>query len=173
MKQIIVISMVILFASFLCGVFSKAQALDVNAVFGQLKSELLQKGMSTSDIKAVEPPVKNMLSLGGKQTDVKDVLLNLMAKGFKGNDFSSLVGMVSDLAKNGDSIKNAGTVVSQAIQGASLLGLKGKDLIAKVQNMVNQRKTQLNQIKGNATATGEQLKKTDAIKKGITSIFGK
>lgn len=63
MKLIIVISTVVFLASLLCGVFTKAQALDVNAVFGQLKSELLQKGMSTSDIKAVEPPVKNMLSL--------------------------------------------------------------------------------------------------------------
>lgn len=173
MRRIIVISMVILFAGFLCGIFTEAEALDVNAIFGQLKSELLQKGMSAGDIKAVEPPVKSMLNLGGNQIDIKSILLDLMAKGFKGNDLSSLVSMVSDLTKNGEPVKNAGTVVSQAIQGANLLGLKGKDLIAKVQNMVNQRKTQLNQAKSNVTAVGEQLKKQELIKKNMTSIFGR
>lgn len=173
MKLIIVISMVILCASFLFGVLTGAQALDVNAIFGQLKSELLQKGMSASDIKAVEPPVKSMLSLGGNQADIKSILLDLMAKGFKGNDLGSLMGMVSGLAKNGKPIKSAGTFISQAIQGANLLGLKGKDLIPKVQNMVNQKITQLSQTKSNASVPGQQLKTKEDIKKDITSIFGK
>ncbi len=169
----IVISMVIVCAILLFGVLNGAYALDVNAVFGQLKSELLKKGMAASDIKTVEPPVKNMLNLGGSQADLKTILLGLMAKGFKGNDFSSLVLMVSDLAKNGEPIKNAGTIVSQAIQAASSLGLKGKDLIMKVQNIVNQRKMQLGQAKRNISATGEQLKTSEDIKKSITSIFAK
>ncbi|GEM_PF-1884505 len=173
MKRFFVISMVVICAVLSLGVFKGAQALDVNAIFGQIKSELLQKGMSAGDITAVEPPVKNMLSLGGNQADVKSILLDLMSKGFKGNDFSSLVGMVSDLAKNGEPVKNAGAVVSQAIQGASVLGLKGKDLISQVQNMVNQRKTQLYQIKGNVSAAGQQLQNKENVKKGITSIFGK
>jgi len=172
MKRFIAVAMLVIFAFFLSGLFKGAQALDVNAVFAQIKAELIQKGMSAGDIKAVEPPVKNMLSLGGTQSDVKSILLDLMAKGFKGNDLSSLVGMVSDLAKSGEPVKNSGAVVSQAIQGASVLGLKGKDLISKVQNMVNQRKAQLSQIKGNVSATGQQLQNKENIKKGITSIFG-
>lgn len=173
MKRIVVICIGIVFAVFLSGFFKGAQALDVNAVFGQLKSELLQKGMAATDIKAVEPPVKNMLNLGGNQADIKSILLDFMSKGFKGNDFSSLVGMVNDLAKKGEPIKNAGSVVSQAIQGASLLGIKGKDLIPKVKDIVNQRITQLSQVKSNASATGQQLKNQENIKKGIASILGK
>lgn len=175
MTRNVVISMVIAGAIFLFGVLNGAHALDVNAAFGLLKAELLNNGMAANDIKAVEPPVKSMFNLGGSPADLKTILLGFMAKGFKGNDFSSLVLMVSDLAKNGEPVKNAGTFVTQAIQAASPLGLKGKDLIMKVQNIVNQRKTQLSQVKSNISATaGEQLKTPEDIKKSITStIFGK
>jgi hypothetical protein len=141
----------------------KAQALDTNAIFQQLKGELLNKGMAVTDIGAVEQPVKSMLSLGASQLDVKNILLDLVVKGFKGTDLGSLVGMVSDLMKSGGSTKLSADVVTQAIQQAGALGLKGKELLAQVGSVVNLKKASLNQLKGG----------TDSAKNSLGSIFGK
>ena len=163
MKRFLVIGMLICFVSCLSGVLFKAQALDINAIFQQLKGELLNKGMANTDIKAVEQPAKSMLSLGANQLDVKTILLDLAAKGFKGADLGSLAGLVSSLMKGGGSTKLSAGVVTQAIQQASGLGLKGKDLLAKVGNIVNSKKASLAQVKSGA----------DNVKSSLGAIFGK
>jgi hypothetical protein len=173
MKRILVIGIFIFFMSFLSGILTDAQALDANAVFQQLKTELLSKGMASTDITVAAQPIKDMLGLGANQADVKSVLLDLMSKGFKGNDFGSLVSLVSDLMKSGTAIKGASGFVSQAIQQASSLGLKGKDLIAKVQGIVSQKIAQLGQLKSNVAGGKEQVtSEVDKTKKSLGSILG-
>ena len=163
MKRTLIIGMLVCFISCLSGVMFKTQALDVNTIFQQLKGELLNKGMTTTDVSAVEQPAKSMLSLGANQLDIKNILLNLIAQGFKGSDLGSLVGMVSDLMKGGSSVNSSAGLVNQAIQQASTLGLKGKDLLTKVGNIVNLKRSSLDQVKSG----------TDNVKNSLGSIFGK
>lgn len=174
MKQHLIVGMLICFLCYFSGILTNAQAIDVNAVFQQLKGELLNKGLTASDINAAERPAKNMLSLGATQADVISVLVDFVAKGFKGNDLGSLVGMVSDLMKSGSSTKISVGTVSQAIQQASVLGLKGKDLLVKVQNIVNQKKAQLEQLKsGLGTQKSQITGEVDKAKKDLGSLLGK
>lgn len=107
----------------------------------------MNKGMTTTDVNAVEQPTKSMLSMGASQLDVKSILLNLVSKGFKDNDLGSLVGMVSDLMKSGSSANSSAGVVNQAIQQASALGLKGKDLLSKVGTIVNLKALLLKELR--------------------------
>ena len=142
---------------FICLVFCNAYALDINAIFGQLKAQLQNSGMVSTDINAVESPVKNLLAQGVSQIDLKSMLLDFVSKGFKGKDLSSLVSMVGDLVKSGSSAKSSAGFVSQAIQQVSAMGLKGNGLMAKVQGIVGQKKASLDLLS----------------QKGIGSLFGK
>ncbi len=157
MKRIFIVSLFMCFISCLGPLTTKAQALDVNTLFTALKNELGDKVVAASDINAAEQPIKKLLGMGASLAEVKTVLLDFIGKGFKGNDLNSLVSCVSDLMKNKEAIKTAASFVSQAIGQASAMGLKGKDLIAKVQGLVSQKKVSQDLLD----------------KKGLSSFFGK
>jgi len=144
MKRIFVILMLLCFVSCFSGILTNAQALDVNALFTSLKSELGSKVVADNNINTVEQPIKKILGMGVGLTEVKGLLLDFISKGFKGNNLSSLVSCVSDLMKNKDAFKGAASFVAQAIQQAGALGLKGDGLVAKVQGLVGQKKASLN-----------------------------
>jgi hypothetical protein len=147
MKHILFIVMLMVFISFFAQELPIAYALDVNAIFQQLKNELLSKGLTSIDVKAVEQPTKNLISSGANTTDIKNMVLDFANKGFKGTKLESLVSIVSDLVKSGDSLKVASDSVSQAIQTASASGLKGDNLLAKIKELVSQHKAQIVQVK--------------------------
>ena len=157
MKRIFVILMLLCFVSCFSGILANVQALDVNALFTALKSELGNKVVADNGINAAEQPIDKMLGMGVGLTEIKSVLLDFIGKGFKGNNLSSLVSCVSDLMKNKDALKGATSFVTQAIQQAGAMGLKGDGLVAKVQGIVGQKK-----------AAQDLLDK-----KGLGSLFGK
>jgi len=152
MKRILMIAVIMVFASYLTAPI--VQALDVNAIFQQIKSELLGKGLTSTDLKAVEQPTKTLISSGASTSDIKSMLVDFANKGFKGTKLESLVTIVSDLVKKGDSLKVASGAVSSAIQTASASGLKGDTLIAKVKEIISQNKAQIDQAK---SAIGSKL----------------
>jgi hypothetical protein len=139
MKRIFVILMLLCFVSCFSGILTNAQALDVNTLFTALKSELGSKVVADNGVNAAEQPIKKILGMGASLAEVKNVLLDFISKGFKGNNLSSLVSCVSDLMKNKEAIKGAAGFVFQAIQQASSMGLKGEDLVKKVQGIVGQK----------------------------------
>ena len=144
MKKIFIILMLLCFVSYFSGILTNAQALDVNTLFTALKGELGSKVVAANGINAAEQPIKKMLGMGVSTIDIKGLLLNFIGKGFKGNNLGSLVSCVSDLMKNKDAFKSAASFVTQAIQQAGALGLKGDGLVAKVQGLVGQKKASLN-----------------------------
>lgn len=154
MKHILSITIFIVFISFFAQELPIAYALDVNAMFQQIKNELLNKGLTSTDVKAIEQPTKSLISSGANTTDIKNMLLDFANKGFKGTKLESLVSMVSDLVKSGDSLKVASGAVAQAVQTASASGLKGDSLIAKIRELVSQHKAQIDQVK---SAIGSKL----------------
>lgn len=163
MKRLLSVGLLVSFVICLLGFSRNAIAIDVNALFTQLKVELQKKGMAPADINENEQSIKNLLDLGASQFDVKNILLDFVANGFKGRDIGSLVSMVSDLMKDGSSMKVARDIIFQAIKQANITGLKGNTLVAKIQEFVDQKKAQLSQVK----SKGEDLKKS------LGPIFGK
>lgn len=157
MKKILLILMLVCLISCFSGFSAKVQAFDVNALFTTLKSELGNKVVADNGINAAEQPIKKMLGIGVGLSEIKSVLLDFIGKGFKGNNLSSLMSYVSDLMKNKDAFKGAVGFVSQAIQQAGAIGLKGDGLVAKVQEIVGQKKAALGLLD----------------KKGLGSLFGK
>ena len=157
MKRFILILILMCFVSCSSGIFTNAYALDVNTLYTALKTELGNKVVAANDINAAEQPIKKILGMGANPVDVKSVLLDLISKGFKGNNLSGLVSCVSDLMKNGKAIKDASGFVSQAIQQAGAMGFKGPDLVTKVQGIVAQKQAALGLLD----------------KKGLGSLFGK
>jgi hypothetical protein len=145
------------FVSCFSGILINAQALDVNSLFTALKSELGNKVVVDNGVNAAEQPIKKMLGMGVSTTDIKGLLLNFIGKGFKGNNLGSLVGCVSDLMKNKEGLKGATSFVSQAIQQASAMGLKGDFLVGKVKGIVGQKKASQDLLDN----------------KGLGSLFGK
>lgn len=157
----------------LLGFSTPAHALDANAAFNQLKTDLQGKGLAVSDINAAAQSVKTMLNLGASPGDMKNLLLDFSKKGFKGNDLGKLSGMVSELMKSRMPVKGAEGVVSQAVKRAEASGLKGKELIAKVQSVVNEKKAQLDQLKSIAAAKKSQAaSEVEKAKKGFGSVLG-
>ena len=138
-----------------------AQALDANAAFQMLKTELQNKGLASTDIMAAAQPMKDLLGLGASSAEVKNVLLNFAANGFKGQDLNRLTAMVGDLMKSGLPAKAALEFVTKAIDQTKAGGLKEDGLVSKVQTMVAERKAQLELIKS-------QLAKT---RKGLGPLF--
>ena len=171
MKKIfIVLSMGFIFASSLSLFPANARALDANTVWGQLKGELLNKGLAAVDINASAQPVKTMLGLGANSADMKSLLLEFAGKGFKGNDLGKLSTLVSELMKSGLPVKASETFVSNALQKARASGATGSGLIAKVQTLVNQKKEQLAQLKNIADQNAQDVNKA---KKKLNSILGR
>ena len=65
-------------------------------------------------------------------------------------DASSVSASVKTLVESGATAQEAKSVVAQAAKQAKALGLKGKDLAAKVQEAVKARKAQMNEAKKKA-----------------------
>ncbi len=140
-----------------CGLFAgSAQALDANAAFELLKTELQSKGVASNDIASAAQPLKDLLGLGANSADVKNTLLGFVNQGFKGQDLGRLTGMVGDLMKSELPIKPASEFVTQAIDQAKAGGLKGSDLVSKVQTMVSQRKAQIDLLKNQLAKTRKE-----------------
>ena len=147
-----------------------ARALDATAVLGQLKSELQNKGLTAADINAASQPIKTMLGLGASSNDVKNLLLAFAGKGFKGNDLGKLSALASELMKSGLPAKASEAFVSKGLEQAGASGAKGRDLIAKVQTLVGQKKEQLAQLKSIAAQNAQDAEKA---KKKLNSLLGK
>lgn len=141
----------------LLGFSGSAQALDADAAFQLLKTELQNEGLASNDIAAAAQPMKALLGLGASSADAKNVLLGLVSKGFKGQDLSSLTAMVGNLMQSGLPAKAASDFVTTAINQAKDSGLKGNDLVSKVQTMVLQRKVQLDLLKSQLAKTKKGL----------------
>lgn len=157
MRRIFVIGVLLVCASFLITGSIYAQAQDTTALFGELKEELQNKGINLEDVRAVEQPLKSMLRQGATKDELKNAVLDLSKRGIKGEELRNSVNSMNELVKSGMLAKEAGNVVSQAAHQAWALGLRGKDLAAKVREAARQRKTEMVQMK---TKMQEQQKQT-------------
>lgn len=131
---------------------------DVNTEFSKIKNDLLAKGLSSSDINAVEDPAKTMLNAGAASADIKNIVLDFAAKGFQGTELESLMEMVNGLVKNGDRLKLAQMVIGQAADKAKASGAKGSTLMAKIQELVKQHTESVNAIKNKTSGWGSFVK---------------
>ena len=159
----------VVFGSLLTGYPSGGWALDLNAAYAQLKGELQSKGLPSSDISAAAGAAKQMLGLGASSTDVKNILLNLAGKGFKGADLGKLSGLVNELMKSGLPVKAAEGFIMQSIQKSGTGGAKGSEVISKIQTLVSQKKAQLDQLQSIAAQNRQDV---DKAKKKLTSLLG-
>lgn len=133
---------------------------DVNMDFSKIKNELLAKGLSSSDVNAIENPAKSLLAVETSPVDIKNAILDFAAKGFKGTSLGSLMDMVNDLVKNGDSLKLAQMVVGQAADKAKASDAKGDALISKIQELVKKHTEQVKAVKSKTSGWGSILKTT-------------
>lgn len=140
MKKILVILTLLSLVGLVTSIYAVAQEKNVDAACAELAGELRQEGVSRRDVKAIEVPVKNMLKKGATKKNIKDAVGNLSAGGVKGKALRQSVEAMNELVQDGENSKVAGNIVSRAAHRAQAQGLKGKDLAAKVQEAVQQRK---------------------------------
>ena len=147
MKKIFIFSLLLGTLLSLAVAPAGAEDKDTATALSELKTELQQKGVSQEEVKSIEQPLKNMLNKGANKNDLKNTVTDLSNSGLKGNDLKTSVNSMNDLVNSGETPKEAGNVVSQAAHQAQAQGLKGKDLAAKVQEAIKQRKIAKQQTK--------------------------
>ncbi len=109
----------------------------------QAVSESLQKqGADAKDLNSVKASVVDMLDKGATASEVEKPLAELTRSGVKGKDFKQSVEEMDGLVKNGQTPREAGNAVSQAVHQAQSEGLKGKALAAKVHEAVRSMQAQ-------------------------------
>lgn len=159
MKKIGVIIAVLGCMIFLSAILAFADEQGVSSSLNQLNSELEKGGIFTAaESKSMEKPLKNMLEKGAKKGDLKKVIADLSANGVKGDDLKKTVNTMNDLVNSGESPKEAGNIVSRAAHQAKAEGLKGKDLAARVQAAIQQRKSEKEQLKKQKKEATQEMK---------------
>ncbi len=115
-------------------IFGYCQAVD--DVFGQLKLELKNQGVSDQFIKISENSVKRMIVTKAKISDIKIVLLDLWSQGVKGRALKNAVAAVAELVASGDNVLEASSIASGAAHKAQLEGLSGFGVGMRVKKAV-------------------------------------
>ena len=124
--------------------------------FKEVAAELLKGGVSEKDVNNMQGSMENMFKKGANKEDIKTVVINLTRMGLFGRELTDSVKDVSDLVNDGETVKNAGNVVSSAAHAAKQKGLKGRALAEEVHKAIRQRKQE--------RAKTKQAKKAQKVK---------
>ncbi len=121
--------------------------ISTNKDFEQLKSQLIEEGVSKEFISATESSVRRMILSGAKIEDINSVLMDLWNEGVKGRALKNAVAAVAELVANGDDTKEAAKIASGAAHKAEAEGLSGFGVGMRVKKAVNERKAYLKTFK--------------------------
>lgn len=165
MKRIYIFLAVLFCLSFLTGMASVNDCSpEVNAAYEQLKSEVQEEGMEAQQITLSAKPIKDLLAQGVKKGELKKFILDLYNKRLDPASFESSLASLLELVKNGEAFKQARNLISKSLQDAQTQGLKGAELKKKVQDAVNQKVCELQELKMQASEKCRKMKE-DAAKR--------
>ncbi len=163
MKEVRIFSVILFCCCFLTGMASvKNYSPEVNAAYEQLKTELQKKGLDTQQITDSFKPIKDLLAQGVKKDEVRKFVLDLYNKKLDQVSFKSSLVSVSELMKDGEAFKQARNFVSKSLQDAQAQGLEGNQLKNKVQVAVDQKASELEELKKQANEKSIQMKEEAA-----------
>lgn len=145
MKKLLLV--VAIFLGFNILNYAAADEKYATGTFNELVAELKTDGVTQEDIQGIQASIKDMLGGGTKKEDIKKVVTDLVKNEVKGKDLANSVKSMNDLIKSGEDPKEVGNIVSKAAHDAQAMGLKGKDLAAKVHEAIMQRKQMGNALK--------------------------
>lgn len=109
-------------------------------VLNELLKDLEKGGVSKNDLKGVDKALKNMLDKGGNKNDIRNIILGMSKDGLAGGSLIGTVNTWNDLINAGDSHKDAAGIISQLLQDGKQKKIKGTDLAALIQQVLQQRR---------------------------------
>ena len=148
-----------------------ASAADLSQLFNQVKSALLQKGVSTTDVNSIQPTASNLLGLGiGKENLVK-IVTDLIGLKINGNTLNSPLEALKNLVQSGQKPDLASNFMSLAINQAKSSNLTGNSAVSKIVDFINQKKTEFLQLK--QQTQGKIQGQKDKVNNSLGSLLGK
>ena len=111
-----------------------------DATLNELSKKFTEAGVKKDDIKAVNSAAKNLIAKGATRDDIKGFIGSAKKTGLNSEEITASLNVMNELVNEGVKPKAAGNLVSQAAHDAKAKGLTGKDLSAKVQETIEQKK---------------------------------
>ncbi|MCX5714795.1 MAG: hypothetical protein NT033_08360 [Candidatus Omnitrophica bacterium] len=124
-----------------------ASAVDLGQLFGQVKSELLQKGVAAADVNTIQPTASNLLKLGVSKDSLVDMVKGLVGSGVNGNALNSPLEALKNLIQSGEKPSLASNLMSLAINQVKSQNLTGNGAVSKIVNFINQKKAEFLSLK--------------------------
>jgi len=148
-----------------------ASAIDVGQLFGQVKSELLQKGVAATDVSSIKSTASNLLGLGVSKDSLVNMVKGLVGLGVNGNSLNSPLGALQGLVQSGQKPSLASNFMSTAINLAKSQNLTGNAAVSKIVDFINQKKAEFLSLKQQAQGTIQGQK--DKINQSLGAFMGK
>jgi hypothetical protein len=111
-----------------------------DSILQELSHEFSKAGVKKDDMEAVNNSVKNLLAKGATRAEIQEFIASAKKTGLSSEEMADALNVMSELVNEVVKPKAAGGLVSQAAHDARAKGLKGKDLAAKVQETIEQKK---------------------------------
>jgi hypothetical protein len=165
-KKAILLSAVLIF-SFV----NFASAVDLSQLFGQVKSELLRKGMSAADVGGIQPATTQLFGLGLSKENLVNIVTGLLGVGANGQVLNGPLEALTSLIQSGEKPGVASNLMSLAIRQVKSQNLTGNAAVSKIVNFINQKKDEFISLKQKAQDKLQGQK--DNLSKSLGSLLGK
>jgi len=165
-KKLFLLAVVLMFS-----LVTLASAADLNQLFNQVKSALLQKGVAVADVNTIQPTASNLLGLGINKESLVKIVTDLVALGVNGNILNSPLQALKDLVQSGEKPNLASNLISLAIDQAKNQNLTGIAAVSKIVDFINQKKAEFLQLK--QQAQGKIQDQKDKVNNSLGSLLGK
>jgi len=144
---------------------------EVNAAYEQLKNDVAKRGVDVKQVTDSAKPIKDLLAQGVRKDDLKKFVLDLYNKKLDEPSFKSSLTSVSELMKDGEAYRKARNLVTSGIDKAKAQGLTGVEFKNKINETIEARKNQLDEIKKQCATKAQQMK--EGVNKYIEENKGK